>query len=249
MIDDLAYCPEPPEDFEPPDLDQLDYGFHREHERSLEAREPFTFRDEDHWKTCAVVYGDVGDLAAISQTEALRKQSDREFWQKRPLTAPLAAADLAALRDHDAQFDRDREDIDADDPPDDQALEAIGRALYEKNLDFWRRLRRFGCRGIPASLVVEANELLFPSGWERPTDQKSVLALPARRRRELCQVLGGRRREARPSSRRAAKRGATRAGPDGDGDPEPASAFPGPRRQEGTTGAARARTTPWRAAA
>lgn len=240
MREDFDYCPEPPEDFEPPDFDELGYELDKALELARAAREPFTFRDEDDWKTRAAFYGDLDDLRAIGRMREVRERRDRDFWEETPRTAPLAAADLAALRDHDAQWDCDGEDLNADDLREDRTLEAIGRALYEKNPNFWRRLRRLGQRGIPASLVAEANESLFPSGWERPKDERPVSA-PARRQRVPCQIFGY-RRESSGSNRRAAKRGATRAGPDDDGDPEPAGASPGAGRQPETTGRAPGRT-------
>ena len=237
------YDPEPPEDFEPPDFDAIADELDEALERARDAREPFTHRDEGEWAARAAFLGDLDDLSALRAMRTLREQSDRAFWEDTPWSAPLAAADLAAIRDHDAHFDFDHDDLDADEPPVDRALEAIGRALYEKNPDFWRRLRRFGWRGIPTSLVIEANELLFPSGWERPRDQKRLASAPAPSRRLRCQALMGRGRESGGSTRRAAKRGATRAGPDDDGESEPAGALPGAGRRTHTTGNAAPRLT------
>ena len=232
MID---YEPESPEGWEPPDFDTIADELYEARESALEAREPFTFRDEADQTARAVVYGDMDDLSWFRRLQERREQQDRDFWENTAPTAPLASADLAALFDYDADFDCNEDDFD-DDSPVDPGLEAIGRALYEKNPDFWRRLRRFGRRGIPTSLVIEANELLFPSGWERPRDHKRLASAPAPSRRLRCQALMGRGRESGGSTRRAAKRGATRAGPDDDGESEPAGALPGAGRRTHTTG-------------
>ena len=233
----IGYEPEPSEDFGLPDLDTIADELYEARESAIEAREPFTFRDEADQTARAAVYGDMDDLSWFRRKQERREQQDRDFWENTAPTAPLASADLAALFDYDADFDCDEDDLD-DDSPVDPALEAIGRALYEKNPDFWRRLRRFGRRGIPTSLVAEANDLLFPSGWDRPRDEKGLASVPASRRRLPCQALMGRRRESSTSPRRAAKRGASRAGPDDDGESEPAGASPGARRRTHTTGAA-----------
>src|SRR5829696_7489282 len=145
------------------DSDAMALSLEEARDDCLESREPFTFHDEVDWKVHVRFEGDdLYSAADIDEQERRREERDREFWERTPLQARLTARDLAAIHDHDARFDCPAWEEDEDDLPSEPALEAVGRTLWQTDAAFWVRLRKLGRRGIPHSLIAEANELLFP---------------------------------------------------------------------------------------